>query len=43
MDEMIQKHLYDILNAVVEIEGFFEGRPRLFEVFNADMMLRRAV
>ena len=28
MDEMIQKHLYDILNAVVEIEGFFEGRPR---------------
>ena len=43
MDERIQRHLYDILNAVVEIEGFFEGRPRLFEVFNADMMLRRAV
>ena len=43
MDEKIQKYLYDVLNAVDEINGYFEGHPKLFEVFNLDLMLRRAV
>ena len=43
MDENVQKYLYDVLNAVDEINGYFEGRPRLFEAFNLDIMLRRAV
>ena len=43
MDENVQKHLYDVLNAVDEINGYFEGHPKLFEVFNQDLMLRRAV
>ena len=33
MDEKIQKYLYDVLNAVDEINGYFEGHPKLFEVF----------
>ncbi len=43
MDEKIQKYLYDVLNAIDEINGYFEGHPKLFEVFNLDLMLRRAV
>ena len=34
MDERIQKYLYDVLNAVDEINGYFEGRPKQFEVAN---------
>ena len=43
MDERIQKYLYDVLNAVDEINGYFEGRPKQFEVFDMDVMLKRAV
>lgn len=43
MDEKAQKYLYDVLNAVDEINSYFEGHPKLFEVFNLDLMLRRAV
>ena len=43
MDEKVEKYLYDVLNAVDEINGYFEGKPKLFEAFNLDMMLRRAV
>lgn len=43
MDEMIQKHLYDVLGAVEEINSYFEDKPKLFEEFNVNFMLRRAV
>ena len=43
MDEMIQKHLYDVLGAVEEINSYFGEKPKLFEEFNANFMLRRAV
>ena len=43
MDEMIQKHLYDVLGAVEEINSYFEDKPKLFEEFNGNFMLRRAV
>ena len=43
MDEKLLKYLYDVLGAVEEINSYFEGKPKLFEVFNKDLMLRRAV
>ena len=43
MDEMIQKHLYDVLGAVEEINSYFEGKPKIFEEFTNNYMLRRAV
>ena len=43
MDETIQKYLYDVLGAVEEINSYFDGKPKLFEEFNKNFMLRRAV
>lgn len=43
MDETILKYLYDVLNAVEEINSYFEDRPKLFEEFSNNFMLRRAV
>lgn len=43
MDEKVQKYLYDVLGSIDEINGYFEGHPKLFEAFNLDLMLRRAV
>ena len=43
MDEYVSKYLYDVLNAVDEVIGYFEGRPKLYAEFCKDMMLRRAV
>ena len=43
MDEMIEEHLYDVLNAANEVEQFFEGRPKLYEDFQQSKLLQRAV
>ena len=43
MDEYVTKYLYDVLAAVDEVLGYFEGRPKLFAEFSKDLMLRRAV
>lgn len=43
MDERTQKYLYDVISAVEETLSYFEERPKVFEVFCADMMLRPAV
>ena len=43
MDNYIKKHLQDIITAIEEIESFFENQPKLFEEFNRDLRLRRAV
>ena len=43
MDEKVQKYLYDILFAIDEINSYFEGKPKQFQAFNLNMMLRRAV
>lgn len=36
VDEYILKHLQDVLDAINELEGFFEGYPRRFDVFEKD-------
>ena len=43
MADYTKKHLQDILDAIDDIESFFEGRPKLFEQFCEDLRLRRAI
>ena len=43
MDENINKHLHDILDAINEIELFFGDKPKYFNEFCNDLCLRRAV
>ena len=43
MDDSINKHLQDILDAINEVESFFGDRPKYFEEFCDDLCLRRAV
>lgn len=43
MDIEIKTWLYDILNAISEIESFFSDRPKEFEAYKNDLRTRRAV
>ena len=43
MDENINKHLHDILDAINEIESFFGDKPKYFNEFCNNLCLRRAV
>lgn len=43
MDEETSVWLYDILNAIVEIEFFFDGKPKNFIEYQADIKTKRAV
>ncbi|TAF74727.1 MAG: DUF86 domain-containing protein [Bacteroidetes bacterium] len=43
MDAEIKVWLYDIWNAIIEIESFFIDRPREFEKFKEDLRTKRAV
>lgn len=43
MDDLIKKHLQDILTAVEEINSFFGSEPKLYDNFYSNLCLRRAV
>ena len=43
MDEYIEKHLIDVLNATIEVESYFADTPKLFHNFQKDMLRQRAV
>ena len=43
MDSEIKTWLYDILQSVNELEGYFEDRPRKFEDYSKDIKTKRAV
>lgn len=43
MDIEIKSWLYDILNAINEIESFFADRPKDFTVYQNDIRTKRAV
>jgi uncharacterized protein with HEPN domain len=43
MDVEIKTWLYDILNAINEIEGFFADRPKDFTLYQKDIQTKRAV
>ncbi len=42
MNDSIRASLYDVQQAIVEIEGFFAGQPLLFAAYQADVRTRRA-
>ena len=37
MDQEIKTWLYDVLNAIIEIEGFFVGTTSTFEIYQKDL------
>jgi len=43
MDNEIKTWLFDILQSIIEIESFFEGRPKKFEEYIKDIRTKRAV
>ena len=43
MDTDIKTWLYDILNAIIEIESFFSDTPKDFIAYQNDLKTRRAV
>lgn len=43
MDNDIKTWLYDILNAVLEIEGFLSDRPKEFIYYQNDLRTKRAI
>jgi len=43
MDERIQKWLYDIKIAIDEVDSFFDGESMIFENYQKNKMLKRAV
>ncbi len=43
MDTEIKAWLYDILNAIIEIESFFIDRPKEFAAYQNDLRTKRAV
>lgn len=43
MERTISKTLEDIRNAILEVDSFFETRPKRYEVYLSDLCLRRAV
>lgn len=43
VDEYILKHLQDVIDAIEELEGFFDNYPRRFDVFEKDRLRILAV
>ena len=43
MDNEIKTWLFDILNAIMEIDTFFSGQPKVFDYFKNDLKTKRAV
>ncbi len=43
MDNEIKTWLFDILQAIIDIESFFENNPKQFEKYVADLKTKRAV
>ena len=43
MEDRIKKYLQDVLTAIDEVESFFDNKPKLFDDFYNDLLLRRAI
>ena len=43
MDQEIKTWLYDVLNAIIEIESFFVDTIATFEIYQKDLKTKRAV
>lgn len=43
MDSEIKTWLYDILQSINEIDGYFESIPKTFEIYSNDIKTKRAI
>lgn len=43
MDKDIQTWLYDVLQSIDEIEGYYENKPKVFEEYTSDIKTKRAI
>jgi uncharacterized protein with HEPN domain len=43
MQEKILKSLYDIHSSILEVESFFEDRPKQFDEYRKSLLLKRAI
>lgn len=43
MDDLIKKHMQDILTAIKEIESFFGDKSKQFDDFYSNLCLRRVI
>lgn len=43
MDKDIQTWLYDVLQSIDEIEGYYDNRPKIFEEYTRDIKTKRAI
>ncbi len=43
MDKSIKTYLYDVLQSILEIESYFQGKPKKFEEYVLDIKTKRAV
>ena len=43
MEDRIKKYLQYVLTAIEEVESFFDNKPKLFDDFYSDLLLRRAI
>jgi uncharacterized protein with HEPN domain len=43
MSEKVLKCLYDIKDAIQEIDSFFDGRKKLFAEYSKEIILKRAI
>jgi uncharacterized protein with HEPN domain len=43
MNAEIKTWLYDILQSIIEIESYFEDKPKIYEEYLADIKTKRAV
>lgn len=43
MNEKVLKCLFDIRFSIREIESFFENKPKIFEEYSINILLKRAV
>ncbi len=43
MDSEIKTWLFDVLQAINEIEGYYQNKPKIFEEFISDIKTKRAV
>ena len=43
MDVDIKTWLYDILQSIKEIESYYDGKPKMYEEYLADIRTKRAI
>ncbi len=43
MDNEIKTWLYDILQSIIEIDSYYENKPRIFEEYVSDIKTKRAI